>query len=168
MGSCWHHIHTSVPDNSVPRQSNTHKQCRRLGHHVHLAHADCSIVTDPTPQIQSHTNSVSLNHHAHAHRATIPPQTQTNKTTDAKTTMTQCWQLNVALRKKIINCLFLPSSLNPTIHRQTPSYFQEILPKVSRLGLTSIFFCFVLDQPWWWDQAVLVWPCSSHWYWSFS
>lgn len=29
----------------LTRQSNTHKQSRRLRHHVYFAHADCSIVS---------------------------------------------------------------------------------------------------------------------------
>lgn len=159
--SCWHHTHTTVPDTVLTKQSNTHMQSRRLRHHVHFAYADCSIVGDPTPKPSlTRTHSLSttthtaqpyyslpyLSHqHQHSHK-----HKQTKQWTP--TTLTLSWQVNDALRKKKKN---LPStvfsslhlSIKPIVHLLHPSNFLAVHPKVSRLGLTSIF-CFVLQQPW--------------------
>lgn len=49
---------------ALTRQSNGPTPSRRLRHRLHFAHADCSIVSDPTPQSLARG---SLNHHTHTH-----------------------------------------------------------------------------------------------------
>lgn len=152
----------------LTRQSKGPRQSRRLRHRVHFAHADCSIVSDPTPQSLARS---SLNHHTHMWTGcdltgVLPSSGRRKQTKHWIPVPPWPWPhvCRIMIHQKCSSTASFARSVKTTV----------VLPTSGNLFLlthphfTCVFVCFC---PWpsrdGLGHAGLAWPRGSHSYWSF-
>lgn len=160
-----HHDHKTAV---LTRQSKGPRQSRRLRHRVHFAHADCSIVSDPTPQSLAWS---SLNHHTHMwteHDLTgvLPPSGRRKQTKHWIPVPPWPWPHvgRIMIYQKCSSTGSFARSVKPIVVLSTSGNFFSTHTSTFHL---CISVCLSLTKPGWGGHAGLAWPRSSHSYWSF-
>lgn len=154
----------------LTRQSKGPRQSRRLRHRVHFTHADCSIVSDPTPQSLAQS---SLNHHTHMWTghdltAVLPPSGRRKQTKHWILVLPWPWPHvgRIMIRQKCSSMASFARSVEPTVVLPTSGNFFST--HTSTFHLCTVFVCVC---PWpsqdGLGHAGLAWPRGSHSYWSF-